>query len=143
MAKHYNHDRGGPPRGGGRRDDRAPERLDAARAVRNGIDRAFIESAEGFGRQFEASNSQVRNIFTAVKRLEAHAGEGELDQEAFLMIKPRLAYATQRERKLTPLLESLAPAVDAVVETDDPQERDKRFRRFCLCCEAIVAYARK
>lgn len=112
---------------------------DIALAVREGINQDLINKVEKFAGQFQASNSQVRNIFTAVKRIEAR----EFDRESFLMLRPRLAYAAQRDWKLRDLKGVLSPAVDAVLDTGDDSELAKRFHRFCLCCEAIVAYAKK
>ena len=112
---------------------------DIALAVIKGINQDLINKVEKFAGQFQASNSQVRNIFTAVKRIEAR----EFDRESFLMLRPRLAYAAQRDWKLRDLKKALSPAVDAVLDTSDKSELDKRFHRFCLCCEAIVAYAKK
>ena len=112
---------------------------DVAAAVRGGIERDFMDRLEKFAGNFQASNSQVRNIFTAVKKIEAKG----FDKEVFLMLRPRLAYAAQRERNLRPLKDVLAPAVDEVLKAGDPDELKHRFHRFCLCCEAIVAYAKK
>ena len=116
-----------------------PRLPDIALAVKNGIDRELINALEKFGNRFQASNTQVRNIYTAVKQLES----SDFDREAFLMLRPRLAYAAQREKKLKPLRDVLSPAVNEVLDTESEEELVKRFRRFCLCCEAIVAYARK
>lgn len=122
-----------------RRSHSSGEQPDVAKAVRDGIGKEFMNDIESFSKNFKASNSQMRNIFSAVKGLEAR----EFDAEAFLMLRPRIAYATQRESKLKPLKEILSPAVDAVLEPSQKEEQKKRFHRFCLCCEAIVAYARK
>ena len=112
-------------------------KLDMARAVESGIDQNFIEQVESFARSLSTSNSQLRNIFTAVKRIEEHG----YDKEKFLMLKPRLAYAASRGR-LGNLKEVLSPAIDTVEKAKDDDEREARFKRFCLCCEAIVGYAR-
>lgn len=112
-------------------------------AVRVAIDKKFIESVEKFGEYFSASNSQVRNIFTAVKRMEIKfMAANEFDGQAFWMLRPRLFYAAQRPsgEDLKPLREVLSPAIDAVIEEQDPTQRAERFSRFCRCCEAIVAY---
>ena len=118
---------------------------DVVAAVEKGITKDFIDKVSVFGQEFDSSNSQVRNIFSAVKRLQMRKESKELDKEAFLMLRPRLAYAVKRsggKGNLDLLKEVLSPAVDAVVSVEG-DERDERFERFCHCCEAIVAYTYK
>ncbi|MCX7049456.1 MAG: type III-A CRISPR-associated protein Csm2 [Candidatus Sumerlaeota bacterium] len=119
-----------------------PKIPDVARAVKEGIDKAFIDEAAAFGPQLNISNSQLRGFFTEVKHLQART----FDKEEFLMLRPRLQYAVMRNKEkdndLESLQNALRPAINEVVAVNDA-DQDKRFTRFCLCFEAIVAYAKK
>jgi CRISPR-associated protein Csm2 len=109
-----------------------------AAAVRNGLTKEFIDVVEHFAENLEASSSQLRNVFSFIKQLQAR----EFDPEDLLMLRPRLAYAATRERKLQDLRDVLSPAIDAVAEVGG-EEAKSRFERFCRCCEAIIAYAKR
>ena len=50
---------------------------DVAAAVKDGLSQDFMNKVEDFAGKFQASNSQVRNIFTAVKRLQDKGFEHE------------------------------------------------------------------
>jgi len=114
------------------------------KAVVEGIDQKFINDVEEMikDQKLKASRSQVRNIFTAVKQLEARGFEG-FNPEDFLMLRPRLAYAASRDNTVRVLRDILGPAIDEVLNASQQEEQEKRFHRFCLCCEAIVAYMPK
>lgn len=116
-----------------------------ARAVKNGIDDAFINQAEEFAKHLSAvSKSKIRDVYGMVKRIEARAAGQLLDDtliEELRMVRPRLSYAVKREKKVQRLEQVIKPAVQAVTEQGlDSEERRKRFRRFCQGFEAILAY---
>lgn len=127
-----------------RRQSEAAPPLDLRRAVLSGIDRTFINEAKVFGEHMkkrELTTSQIRNIFGRVKKMQQ---EG-FDLANFLMLKPYLAYAAGRPggASVRPLKEVLTPAIDAVAESgSDPDEQERRFKRFCQGFEAILAYHR-
>lgn len=112
-----------------------------AQAVQNGIDNGFIKWADNFGGQIarRVSTSQIRNIFGSVKKMEMAS---ELSMPELLLLKPRIAYATQRTRGLEELSNELIAAIDAVDAAPDDRAREERFRRFCQGFEAILAYHR-
>lgn len=80
--------------------------------------------------QNEATKTQIRRIFGAVKRMEM---EG-FNYHEFVMLKPKLAYAAQRASSLRLLRDAMTQAIDAVGE--DPS----KFRRFVDLLEATLAY---
>ena len=112
-----------------------------ANAVQNGIDNTFITWAEKFGETISRSvtTSQIRNIYGTVKKLEMTSG---IDMPAVLLLKPRIAYATARNRGLNNLAETITKAIDAVNDGQDPEQKQQRFERFCKGFEAILAYHR-
>ncbi len=131
------------------RDVQAPEHDFLKHAVEKGIDDAFIEKAERFGRSISGrdgvSKSQIRDVYSAVKLLEMQVAGKELTNdllEELRMVGPRLTYAAQRHGgKVRDLEKVIKPALAAVTGPSlNSDERRKRFRRFCLGFEAILAY---
>ncbi|MCK5860988.1 MAG: type III-A CRISPR-associated protein Csm2 [Candidatus Hydrogenedentes bacterium] len=113
-----------------------------AQAVRNGIDKEFIQWAEGFGRDIARSvtTSQIRNIYGTVKKIEM---AGEIDLPAVLLLKPRIAYAAHRNKGMgAELAPIITQAIDAVADGSSNEEKQERFQRFSKGFEAIVAYHR-
>ncbi|MDI6798309.1 MAG: type III-A CRISPR-associated protein Csm2, partial [Desulfatibacillaceae bacterium] len=90
-----------------------------AKAVREGFNKEFLDKVEPFAQKLAATNSQVRNIFSMVDRLR----NKPFDEEEFLMLRPRLAYAAKRETKLQDLEPVLSKAVNTVVEVSDIKEK--------------------
>ncbi len=83
------------------------------------------------------TKSQIRNVFNSVKQIEMHGFKG--NENKFLLIKPKLAYAASRPGKtkgIAELRNTLSAAIDCV---GDSQER---FENFCNFFEAILAYHR-
>ena len=109
-------------------------------AVEKGINQSFIKEAEQFGGRIarEVTTTQIRNIFGTIKKMEM----GQFDMSRLLLLKPRIAYAKARERKLNELAEELQAAIDAVEAGKDSSEQEERFVRFCQGFEAILAYHR-
>ncbi|OQA29610.1 MAG: hypothetical protein BWY57_03284 [Betaproteobacteria bacterium ADurb.Bin341] len=109
--------------------------------MRNGIDNEFIEWAEQFGRSIARSvtTSQIRNIYGTVKKLEMNA---ELDLPAILLLKPRIAYATARNKGLGDLAQVITKAIDVISQGRDDAQKQEYFQRFCKGFEAILAYHR-
>ena len=114
-----------------------------ADAVTHGINNDFIGWAEGFGdrlaNQDRVSTSQIRNIFGSIKKMEMNP---EMDLPGLLLLKPRIAYATQRNKQLRNLAQELRTAIDAVDAAQGSPEEKACFMRFCQGFEAILAYHR-
>ncbi len=93
----------------------------------------------------QVAKSQIRKIFGEVRRLEAEWEAAQSARQArplprLFMLKPRLAYQQQREKKLKPLVEVVHNMVDLVVQPKDAKEQDRRFRHFVDFMEALTAY---
>ena len=76
------------------------------------------------------TTSQIRNIFSEVKKMEFNKYKIEL-------IRPKLAYTAGRHHEVVPLQEVLDAAIK---EIDEDKGKFDRFKDFF---EAIVAYHRK
>jgi len=89
------------------------------------------------------TRSQIRNIFTEVRKIEAlWETKAEDALRRLVMLKPKLDYQAARQRQVKGLKQVLVEAIDAVVEASDPAERNRRFQRFVDLFEAILAYHR-
>lgn len=80
--------------------------------------------------QNEATKTQIRRIYGAVKRMEM---EG-FSHHALVLLKPKLSYAAYRAPALRLLRDAMTQAIDLVGEDH------QRFERFVDLLEAIVAY---
>ncbi|BAU58759.1 CRISPR-associated protein [Halorhodospira halochloris] len=107
----------------------------------------LVATAERLGQDMgkQVSTSQVRNIFSSIKRLEMreqqHSPSGDAPlspnvRRELLLLKPRLAYATARENRLKPLHDAVTTALDVVAQQGD----QNALRRLSAFYEAIVAY---
>jgi len=115
--------------------------------LRDGLGKEAIQYAENFGQNLTAPNgekkqalstSQIRNVYGEVKRMQMK-GFSEND---LLLLKPRLAYSAKRakNRAATELKDVLSAGIDAVVEAETVEEKQKRFENFANFFEAILAY---
>ncbi len=90
------------------------------------------------------TRSQIRGIFTEVRKIEAIWGSRPQDAIRRLnMLKPKLDYQTSRTQSVQRLKEVLSLAVDEVSKSGlDEEERNRRFQVFMDLFEAILAYHR-
>ena len=113
-----------------------------------GLDEEAIVFAENFAQEIvkgEMTKSQFRNFYGEVKRIQFAALES--NHQSFLMLKPKLAYATKRSNKPGPkrFFEEMTKALDSVnaLAKGDEKRTEKmhaRFQNFCDLLEAILAY---
>ena len=106
------------------------------RNLKNGKDKFVDESV---------TTSQIRQIFTKMKSIEAKGGLSDVTQRTdFLMLKPLLAYAVGRHKKtgLDRLKERLDWGIDEVLSGSNEAEEQQRFNNFCKLFEAVLAYHR-
>ena len=104
-----------------------------------GDSKKLVDHAEELGELLGKENreggtgmttSQIRNIFSEVKKME-------FDKYKIELLRPKLAYTAGRHREVLPLQEVLDKAIK---EIDDDEGKFDRFKDFF---EAIVAYHRK
>lgn len=105
----------------------------------------LVSEAEQFGKAVERgglSTSQVRNIFSAVKKMEQREFSPKV-VEQLVLLKPKMAYAAARHDKagLTALKEVLSDAIDVVATSTEKQK--EHFKHFVNFFEAILAYHRE
>jgi len=100
----------------------------------------------------KVKTNQVRNIFSTVMVLRTklqtlrknEKGNEDNKEQWFdefrndlILIKPKLAYASGRQRNVRPLYELLSKGVDATVNAND---KEKALKNFIQLVESIVAY---
>jgi CRISPR-associated protein Csm2 len=110
-------------------------------------DESPILFAEFLGHYLVAKNlstSQIRNVFGEVKRMEMSSQSGMLPYGQFLLLKPRLTYATERKGTdgSRAFKQWMIPAIDAVISGKTDTEKKERFDNFSNFFEAILAYHR-
>jgi CRISPR-associated protein Csm2 len=117
--------------------------------ITRGIDTNGICYAEEFGKHLaggggnfnmKLTTSQLRNFFGEVRRIQTGKEFNEMD---FLLLKPKLAYATGRQggmavKPLKLVLDLAHAAVFKVEEGSKPIEA--RFKNFVNFFEAVLAY---
>lgn len=87
------------------------------------------------------TTSQIRNFFSEVVRIKEKGIENE--KLAFLMLKPKIAYAAKRSANPEANLfkEIMTKSIDLVIAAENnPDEYKKRFTNFHALFEALLAY---
>ncbi len=126
---------------------------DATAWVVNGPTPDIIDKVDCFGKHIgkdlkkgnndqRVTTSQIRQIFTKMKSIEAKGFDKPGQQSEFTMLKPYLAYAAKRQNKegLDKLKDRLTCGMEAVFAAGSVQEQAQRFKNFCKLFEAILAY---
>ena len=88
-------------------------------------------------RRGEMSNSQIRNVYGEVKRIQM-TGNFEKSKASFYLLKPKMAYAYGRSNNnpgMRVFKEVFDMASDQVID-------EKTFQNFCNVMEALLAYHR-
>lgn len=89
------------------------------------------------------TRSQIRGIFTEVRKLEAIWESRPIEAQRRLnMLKPKLDYQAARIPAVKTLKDVLTQAIDEVNKAPSDEERNRRFRVFMDLFEAILAYHR-
>ena len=87
------------------------------------------------------TRTQIRNIFTEVRQIEA-MWPGQEASRRLNMLKPKLSYQKARARQMDYLEPILVEAIDSVDQAPSLEEKNRRFERFVDLFEAILAYHR-
>jgi len=128
--------------------------------IKNGLDQTAIRFAEAFGKWLAGhrdgyrktneamTSTQIRNVFGEIVRIRMQDFDKK-NEQIFMMLKPRLTYATERKSLSNPGSRSfrkvIEPAMDAVLDVDASienrqEEQQKYFDNFANFFEAILAY---
>lgn len=108
----------------------------------------LVQEADKLGEQLKnqgLTTSQIRALFGEVRQIQAQWSMGETERQKALrrliLLKPKMAYRAKREgRRVEELVSVLSPALDFVINEQDPQKQDGHFQRFVEFFEAILAY---
>ena len=104
--------------------------------IKEAIDSNGIKFAEDFGREIAdtgLSTSQIRNYFGEVRRIQMKGYEKE--KTAFLLLKPKLAYAAKRNKNNG--ANNFKRVMD---QAHQYVENEADFQNFVNLLEAILAY---
>ena len=94
----------------------------------------LVTAAEVLGRKLarNLNTSQIRKVYSAVKKIQMSR---EFNRNELIMLKPKLAYASARNKSVEKLKVALTEAIDHVDDND-------KFKNFVDFFEAILAYHR-
>ena len=105
----------------------------------NDLNKAAEDLSEALVRD-RVKHAQLRNLYAMVQRVRGLVRRNrppeEVDRQLIFM-KPRLAYASAREKGLSRLRTQVNEMIDQVVSSTD---RDLALENFFVFMEAIVAY---
>ncbi len=100
----------------------------------------LVEEAEDLGRRLQAdkaTRTQLRRLFGTMRQIEmTWSTDKERAYRELILLKPRLAYQTDRHRALRPLAKALEAGINAVGRGN---EASKRLRRLVEFFEATLA----
>lgn len=110
--------------------------------ILDGDNERLVKDAERLGEYLGAklSTSQIRNIFSEVKRMHSF----EENKTDLILLRPKLAYTAgrhgkMRRGKLTGPIVDLQEVLDAGIREIDDEKKFENFQKFF---EAILAYHR-
>jgi CRISPR-associated protein Csm2 len=85
--------------------------------------------------------TQVRNIYDEFVRIRTQRQRTDGDLRGHLqLLKPRIAYAAGREKRLRDFADGLTAAIDGACETSDDREFEKSVDGLLEFVEAMVQY---
>lgn len=89
--------------------------------------------------------NQVRNVYSAIialrTKLKMEKKVSEDIRRDLILIKPKLAYAAGRQRKVKPLYELLSQAIDLAKDSSlTAEEQKKSIENFISLVESVVAF---
>ena len=114
--------------------------------VTSGPQLDLLQAAEELGKQLykdKLTTSQIRQVFTRLKSIEAKGYSGQRTE--FMMLKPYIAYAAGRQGKVQGLetfKEKITYRRRPSPASESQEEQQKRFYNFCKFFEAVLAYHR-
>ncbi len=109
------------------------------RIVSEGDYEALTRRAEEWGQKLQEKGlrmAQIRRIFGEVRRLDMR-----WDPKRLRMLRPKLAYTAARTGQGGEYLRSiLGPAIEAVFDSKEREEQERRFRVLSDLFEAVLAH---
>ena len=105
--------------------------------ITSSADNALVDYAEKVGKYMAKkglTNSKIRSIYGEIKRIQM--SEFEKEQSAFILLKPKVAYALGRDANNEGL--KLFKEIFDLSSTDVTNQ--KSYQNFCNFMEAILAY---
>lgn len=115
--------------------------------VKTKIDADTVKFADKFGDFIAAggkgmTNSQIRNIFGEMRRIQMN-GFSQKEKIAFILLKPKMAYAVKRfkeNKKLEAFFDFFSIVYDVVAEEKEEKNSQKYFENLMHLMEAVLAY---
>ena len=111
--------------------------------------KTLVREANALGKELaknRLTTNQIRALFGEVRQIEAQWQMGndqrKKAERRLILLKPKMAYRAKRERGrgVKELVSVLDPAIDLVIDEEEPQRKHENFQRFVEFFEAILAY---
>ncbi len=99
----------------------------------------IVEIAEQVGKRLKEIDlkiNQIRRFLDEARQIEGEVKRGVFPADRVVLLRPKLAYAAGRERKVKDLMTVLDPALRSASISQE------NFEKFLRLIEAIVAYHR-
>ena len=91
----------------------------------------------------QVETSQIRRIYGPVVKIQEQLNLNKEDTQwkrELFMLKPRVIYASARQKDLEPLREDIVTFIELIENMEEEKERRKAVENFCVFIEAVVAY---
>ena len=98
----------------------------------------FADKAAMFMGEKNLTTSKIRSVYGEIKRIQMKKFEEE--RTAFLLLKPKLAYAVGREKATSKNCEGIRLFQLIFNECFTRVKDDATYKNFCNLMEALVAY---
>jgi len=104
----------------------------------------IVEISQDMGKHLASSKAggidlkinQIRRFLDEVRQIETSIKNNKFDPDRIILLRPKLAYAAGRERKVIPLMNVLDPAIKSAAQSVE------NFTKLLRLIEGIVAYHR-
>ena len=110
--------------------------------IEQGKIKELVSHAENRAKEMAEANvktNQIRRIYGPVIKIQEQLSADDNQWERELsMLKPRVVYASAREKQLTPLKEDIVKIINVIENIRE--DKKKAVKNFCVFMEALVAY---
>lgn len=114
---------------------------DKVKSILQGNTDMLLSESKRLGRdlaQNDLSKSQIRNIYSTVKRISSSGQFGAAEQHELKLLIPKIQYAVAREQRGPKAWKSLGEMLTLCIQNINAEQ--KHFAHFAEFFEAIVAY---
>lgn len=108
--------------------------------ITQGADQEMVDFAAEKGELLskkKVTNSQFRNVYGEIKRIQSTGFDRE--RSHFYLLQPKMAYAVGRQKEST-IKEGLTILEDIIRDSSPLVKNNEQYDNFCNLFESIIAY---